>query len=143
MVSFACLPGALSVFFGEWVRGWFAALSAFQLCFHSMVFVGNVQCREHGQLGTIGRVGFGNGTHHRINILSEFPNVVGIFAAQGVRLTENLGLHARVICFLSHVVNSKPPADSVSWWLIIFLQTPVRSKLDTSSGADGTTSKQK
>lgn len=41
-----------------------------------MVFVGNVQCREHGQAGVIDRVGcVGNGTQLRIDGFSELENV--------------------------------------------------------------------
>src|SRR5215469_12572660 len=46
-VSFAPLPGTLSVFFAEWFRC--SPLFAFQLCFQAMVFVSNSQRREHRQ----------------------------------------------------------------------------------------------
>jgi len=116
VVALASLTDPLLVFFGEWVfRSLFFArrfpVFAIQLCFQELVFVSNVQRREHGQFGAIGCVGFGNGAHHRIDGFSERPNVARVAAAQAVRLIENLDLHAaQVTRSLSQVVHSRPPS---------------------------------
>ena len=75
VVSLASLTSALFVFFGE---------SFIQLCFQEIV--SNVQCREHGQADAIDRVCLlGNGTHLRVDVFSEFHNVLGIAAAPRAR----------------------------------------------------------
>src|SRR5215469_13937895 len=98
-----------------------------------MVSVGNSQCGEHSQLFAIRRVGFvGKGTHPRIEVCNKLQNIVRIAAAQGVRLTENLDLHARVSRLLS-LVHSKPPVTS-SFSVADYIAPPVRSTRDTSFG---------
>lgn len=64
-----------------------------------MAFFGNVQCRERGQAGVIGRVGcVGTGADLRIDVFCELRNRVRIAAAQVERkverLLENLDPHA-------------------------------------------------
>src|SRR5215472_1589836 len=59
VVLLASLTDTLPVLFGEWIsrRLFYAGrfpLFACQFCSEEMVFVRNVQCREHGHLVTIG-----------------------------------------------------------------------------------------
>src|SRR6476661_3358835 len=65
-----------------------------------VIFVGNIQRGENGQTGGIHGMGLlGDGSHFRINVLSQLNDVVGVGAAKIVGLVENLhtdGVVARI-----------------------------------------------
>src|SRR5580700_2677071 len=63
-----------------------------------MVFIGNVQRREHRQPHRINRVrGFGHCSHLRVHVLRQLQNVFRIRSSQVVGLVKDLHPHAATL----------------------------------------------